>query len=1066
MRMRRKEANGNQISGVSTHVPSGRACPPLLPARGELWWGSIAPSLTITLTLLLSIAVAAGAQPFNAQLFDAMRWRLIGPFRAGRVTAVAGIPGDPAIYYMGTPGGGIWKTTDSGRVWKPIFDSKHIASIGALAIAPSNPNIIYAGTGEQTPGNGVYVSHDAGATWTNTGLEDTHFITSILIDPQNPDIVLVGAIGDFAPGKARGAFKSTDGGRTWKQTLYKGKLPGVADLCFDPSDHRVVYATLWGRGYGPIASHTEAAESGIYKSTDEGSTWTLISGHGLPAGNMGRIGIAVARGGERIYAIMNQGLFRSDDAGATWRQMNHDPRVIGNGYFSRVFVNPDHSQIVYVVQTSLYRSTDGGHTFVSFTGAPSGDDFHVLWIDPRNPKRMILGVDQGATISVDGGKTWSSWYNQPTGQFYHVSTSNTFPYYVYAAQQDSGTAAVPSRSDYGEISSHDWFPVGGFEDGTIAADPLYPNIIYSGGWYGSVLRFDRKTGQIQHVFDRGTKYRTAPAAPLVFSPHDPHTLYLGTQYVMKTRDGGMTWQTISTDLTVKNGRKTVSGLGGRFGQPAISTLALSPVARGEIWAGTTNGLIQFTRDGGKTWMDVTPHGIPKHAFINCVEASPHDAGTAYAVATAFAAAKPQPYVFRTDDYGKTWREIINGLPDSVPARVVRADPVRKGLLYAGTQTGVYVSFDDGDHWQSLQLNLPTATVTDLAVHANDLIASTFGRSLWILDDLAPLRQLTDSVADDEAYLFNPEMAIRIHWDNNQDTPLPPEVPAGENPPDGAIIDYELKNVPSGPITLTITDAQGALVRRFSSVFPPAPTSPPNVPGYWFAPPSVLTTRRGLNRFVWNLRYPHPLTLRYSYFGRHLSYTEYTLADHAIPGQTPLYQPQGPFVVPGLYELALTVNGETYRQPLVVRLDPRVKTSQADLIQQLDLAQKIVNGMTTSYRDYHDAGALMAALQKDLANANKRARNQLDRLDREAESIQNGSAGALGFGPINRNLARLETAVESADTAPAQTVEEAVDENWQSLDAALAKWRKMKTQELPAIERSLNINLSENGWKMN
>ncbi len=452
----------------------------------------------------------ATPQQIDAKLFSAMRWRLIGPFRGGRVTAVAGIPGQPAVYYMGTPGGGVWKTTDAGRVWKPIFDQQRVASIGALAIAESDPRIVYVGTGEQTAGNGVYKSTDSGATWQNIGLSKTHYIQAVLVDPRNPNIVIVGASGDFSPGPERGVFKSTDGGNTWKKVLFKDNTTGVVDLCFDPGNSRTLYAALSRRAAGPAARGTPSY-SGIFKSTDEGSTWKPLDGNGLPAKDMGRIGIAVAPGnrGRRVYAICTQGFFRSDDSGATWQRSTTDPRILGSGYFSRIFVDPRNADTIYVAQTSLYRSTDGGHTFEPFRGAPGGDDYHVLWIDPTDSARMILGVDQGAIVSVDAGRTWSSWYNQPTGQFYHVSTDNAFPYRVYGQQQDSGTAGVVSRSDYGEITSRDWYPVGGFENGYIAADPTNPNIVYSGGWYGSVVRFDKVTAQVATVFVAGNKYRTA-----------------------------------------------------------------------------------------------------------------------------------------------------------------------------------------------------------------------------------------------------------------------------------------------------------------------------------------------------------------------------------------------------------------------------------------------------------------------------------------------------------------------------------------------------------------------------
>jgi photosystem II stability/assembly factor-like uncharacterized protein len=1018
--------------------------------------------LSSILYVLFLPSSARGLQ-LNANMFDAMRWRLIGPFRSGRVTAVAGIPGQPAIYYMGTPGGGVWKTTDGGRVWQPIFDQEHVASIGALAVSPSSPNIIYVGTGEQTPGNGVYKSTDAGMTWTQLGLEKTRVISSVMVDPQNPDIVFVAAAGEFNIGPhssspsdtTRGVFKSVDGGKTWTRVLFKDNSTGVFDLCFDPGNSQTVYATLWHPVRRYPGQPPAKTYSGIYKSEDEGSTWHEIPGPGLPAGSKGRIGVAVAPGhqGQRVFAIMNQGLYRSDDGGGNWRKITQDPRVLGSGYFSRVFVDPQNPDIVFVMQTSVYRSTDGGKTFTAYVGAPSGDDFHVLWIDPKNDQRMILGVDQGATISRDGGETWSSWYNQPTGQFYHVSTSNTFPYFVFAAQQDSGTVAVPNRSDYGEISFRDWFSVGGFEDGYIEADPTDPKIIYSGGWYGTVLRFDKVTGQYATVFERGSKYRTGPADPLEFSPQDQHTLYLGTQKVLKTTDGGMTWQEISPDLTLKprkdSKKKPAKGV--------IVTLALSPVNASVMWAGTSTGLIQFTEDGGAHWTNVTPADMPAHAPVNIIDASHHDAGAAYAAVTDYQGS--QPYIFRTHDAGKTWQKIAHGLPAGSWIRVVREDPVRKGLLYAGTMTGVYASFDDGDHWQSLQLNLPTATVTDLTIHGNDLVASTFGRALWILDDLSPLRQASDDVENSNVFFYRPETALRARWDENQDTPLPRETPAGKNPPDGAILNYYLKSAPTGEITMKILDGLGRLVRQYSSTPPPPETSLANAPSYWFRAPAVLSKNLGMNRFVWDLRYPYPPSLRYSYYGLHLDYTEYTLADHAIPGETPIHQPQGPLVVPGRYTAVLNVNGQEYRQAVIVKLDPRVHTSQGDLEQQLALEQSLMQGMKASFVSYHQVVSLRSALverQKNIPK-DKKAKKTCDAasaLLKRLEAIETGTAKAPGFGPVNRDLARLATSIESADVRPSDASRASVKETCETLGKDVSQWQEVNSQDLPELNGML------------
>ncbi len=1021
----------------------------------------------------------ARGQEINSNQFSAMQWRLIGPFRAGRVTAVAGVPGHPDTYYFGTPGGGVWKTNNSGQTWRPIFDSQRVASIGAVAVAPSNSNVIYVGTGEQTAGNGLYRSADGGETWTNVGLRDVPYIQELVVDAQNPDIVIVGtnSIGfgilwrplpASAKTANRGIFKTMDGGKTWKKVLANDDTLGVVDLCSDPSDPRTLYAVLYRPASGSGDSEVPAT-SEIVRSTDEGSTWNPLVSKGLPDKGWGRLGIAAAPGtnGRRLYAIVEQGFFRSDDGGASWQQSTRDPRVLGNGYFSRIFVDPRNPDVLYVAQTSMYRSSDGGHTFEAFAGAPSGDDFHVLWIDPRNSARMMAGVDQGAIISVDSGQSWSSWYNQPTGQFYHVSTDDAFPYRVYAAQQDSGTAGILSRSDYGEIMAQDWFSIGGFEYAFITPDPLNPNWVYSGGWFGSVIRFDKATGQIATVFQRGEKYRTAAMPPLVFSPQDPSTLYLGAQLVLKTSDHGLSWQPISPDLTgykdTENEEEPKRD-SDKPRPPTLTTLSPSEVQPGVMWAGTSNRMVQLTRDAGATWQNVSPPKLTEPLEILEVEASHHDAATAYLVAGATRESTP-PYVARTHDYGHTWQKIVNGFPAREMVRVVREDPQRKGLLYAGTDTGVLVSWDDGEHWQSLQLNLPVTPVTDLAVHANDLVISTFGRALWILDDVTPLREISPQIAASDAYLFRPATAMRVRWENFQDTPYPVETPAGKNPPDGAILDYFLKSAPTGELTLTIFDDKGGEVAQFSSEAKPPDLGPANAPNYWFAPAVALPKATGVNRFAWDLRYPPPLSLPYGYYGELLGYTEYTFADHTIAGQTPRVQPQGPLVVPGNYTLELRAAGQTLRQPLTIELDPRVHTPQSGLVEQLDLAQEITRGMKASYDAYRQVAALrtdLAERQKILNGADlqqispelEQTKDAAESLDKKIDAVEKGTRTAPGFGPVNRDLTRLIFSVNSADIRPGDTVRAAVQQNCDALDKDLASWRQLSEQDVAAFNAML------------
>ncbi|MGA2904056.1 MAG: glycoside hydrolase [Candidatus Korobacteraceae bacterium] len=1025
------------------------------------------PILLLLFIALLPLTLICQQQP-DANLFSGMRWRLIGPFRGGRVTSVAGVPGDPNAYYFGTPGGGVWKTTDGGRVWHPIFDNVRVASIGALAVAPSAANIIYVGTGEQTPGRGLYRSSDSGKTWNSVGLEDVQYIQVIIVDPQNPDIVVVAAnsvgVGIFWQPLAtsawtadRGIFRTEDGGKSWKKVYANDATIGVVDMCSDPDNSRVLYAVVYRPASGSAASEM-AGTSDIVKSSDEGSTWAPLEGKGLPDKARGRLGITVASGtgGQRLYAILDQGLFRSDDGGANWYQSSKDPRVIGSLYFSRVFADPLNPDVLYVAQTSLYRSTDGGKTFEAYVGAPSGDDFHVLWIDPQNSARMILGVDQGAIVSVDAGKTWTSWYNQPTGQFYHVSTDNLFPYRVYGAQQDSGTAGVLSRSDYGEILLQDWYSIGGFEYAYIAPDPANPDFVYSNGWYDSVVRFDKSTGEITTVFERGQKYRAGSMPPLVFSPQDPSVLYLGMQSVLKTSDGGRSWQEISSDLTgyvekeVKEGEKPPPG---QEHPPAITSLSPSPVQAGEIWAGTTNRLVQLTRDAGATWQNVAPAGLAEHTNILYVEASHHDPATAYLTVGGTRESTP-PAIFRTHDYGHTWQKIVNGFPPDEMVRVVREDPKRKGLLYAGTDTSVFVSWDDGEHWQSLALNLPPTPITDLTVHGNDLAISTFGRGLWMLDDVTPIREIDTKITAANVYLFPPANGMRVRWDNYQDTPYPPETPAGQNPPDGAIIDYLLKNAASSELTLSIFDENNNQVAQFTSEPKPINLPPANAPEYWFAPPAALTKSAGVNRFAWDLRYAPPLTLPYGYYGNLLGYTEYTLADHAVPGLTPRLQPQGPLVVPGKYTVELRYAGQTLRHPLTIELDPRVRASQSDLEAQRDLALDASRGMKASFDAYHQVAGLRAALaerKKSISSDKlKKLKEAVDALDRKIDATQNGTRTAPGFGPINRDLARLIFSVESADMGPADTVRAAVQQTCDALDKALALWSQLNAQDIPAF----------------
>jgi len=1033
--------------------------------------------------ILLSSFAAAQVDAAN---YGAMRWRLVGPCRAGRVTTVSGVPGDFRTFYFGTPGGGIWMTTDAGRVWKPIFDQTHVASIGAIAVAASNPRIIYAGTGEQIAGKGVFKSTDGGASWTHVGLEETHFINGLLVDPTNPDVVLVAAFGDRQPGPNRGIYKTTDGGRTWKQVLIPAPRSGAVDISFALDNPRTVYAAFWRSGPGAFgqqqAGESERQQNGfLFKSDDEGDTWHPVGTEGLPTEPWGRTGVAAApgNGGNRVYCITEQGFFRSDDGGQRWQASTKDPRILGSFYFSRIFVDPNNADVLYVAETSMYRSLDGGRTFEAWAGAPSGDDYHVLWIDPKGPQgapaklenspadvqsvrasqNMIVGVDQGAAVSLDAGATWSTWYNQPTGQFYHVSTDNQFPYWIYAAQQDSGSVAVASRSNNGQITYRDWFSPSAMEFSFILPDPKNPNLIYNDGWYGSVQKVDRVTGTVTPLFVRSGDWRTTNMPPLAWSP-DAKTLYMGAQKVLKTNDGGANWQVISDDLTVRpdttrTATRDQAQQAPRRPTGTLVELAVSRLQPSVIWTGASTGVVSLTQDGGKHWANVTPAGIPQRALVSSVEPSPGDAATAYVVINA--SGDDKPYCFRTHDYGATWQAISSTLPQNEIARVVRADTVRKGLLFAGTESAVWVSFDDGDHWQSLQLNLPTTSMRDLAIHDNDLVLATFGRSLWVLDDLTPLREAAS--ADEAAHLFRPAPAVRMRWDTYEDTPLPPETPVGQNPPEGAIIDYSLKAAPQGDITLTIRDAQGNIVRQFSSAQPEARFPPANAPEYWFAPEPSLTRNAGHNRFNWDLRYPHPAALQYSYYGNMTEYIEYTLADHSIVGDTPRYQPQGVMVAPGQYTLELAVSGQTFRQPLTVKPDPRPTAAPVNVAAAVSAQRQVEQLMGASAQLFRDAHALsQAAADRKAAlvtsHASPDAVKAISDFANTVGEIANGSRDHLGFGPVNRELARIDSSLDQSDAAPSATLRDSVNALCQDLAARQGEWRELNAGTIPKVNSVL------------
>ena len=1080
------------VSGFANTVRAiGKTGPATSPAR------LLRPFLVgaALMPLLASLFVPPlAAQPFDQRNFGEMRWRSIGPYRGGRTRAVAGVPSQPNVFYMGVCNGGVWKTTDYGRVWRPVFDGQPTGSIGAIAVSPSNPNIVYVACGEglQRPdlsvGDGIYKSTDAGRTWTHLGLRDGQQIPQIIVDPRNPDRVFAAVLGHpYGPNAERGIYRSTDGGLNFERVLYKDENTGGSELAFDPSNPDIVYAGLWESRQGPWENAAWSGPGGgLFKSTDGGTTWRKLEPAAPDAAIQVNLGIAPSNP-RRIYAVIalarGTGLFRSDDGGETWARAsdNRTASRIGGGDLPRIAVHPADPDTVFVVSTVSWKSTDGGRTFKAFKGAPGGDDYQNLWINPTNGDVILYASDQGAVITVNGGETWSSWYNQPTAQLYHVAADNAFPYRLYSGQQESGSAGVSSRGDDGQITFRDWRPVGVDEYGYAAPDPLDPDVVYGGR---SVTRWDRRTGQVQNVGPkpvRSPDWRTIRTQPVVFSTVDPHALFFASNTLWKTRDGGKSWQQISPDLTRETWDVPAS-VGKYKDDPAakaarrgvIYTIAPSYVDINRIWAGTDDGLIHTTADGGAHWADVTPPQLVPWAKVSVMDAGRFDAKTAYAAVNTIRLDDMRPHVYRTHDGGKTWTEIVNGIPGGTTVNAVREDPVRKGLLFAGTEQEVFVSFDDGDHWQSLRLNMAASSVRDLIVKDDDLVAATHGRGFWILDDITPLRQLDRAVAGGEATLFRPQTATRVRWNMNTDTPLPPEEPGGENPPDGAIIDYALGADAAGPVTLEILDAAGKLVRRYSSedkVELPAPEAAP-LPMYWYRPPQVLRATAGMHRFTWDMHW-QPLA---GGGGRGGGLPMAAVAHNTAPA------PNSIWAAPGDYVVRLTANGKALTQPLKLRMDPRVKTTAAELARQHELSKAMYDGVIETQgalQKLRDIRAQVKKIQEKAGAAGEAVGQALADFDKKAAALEGGAGGRGGAGGmggqmpmggpggapggagiadslagIGGSLSQLMSLLQAADAAPTTQAIAAVTERREALRALMAKWDTFKTKDVEALNTVL------------
>jgi photosystem II stability/assembly factor-like uncharacterized protein len=1023
------------------------------------------------LALGISTALTAHAA-VDPSLYQGLNWRLIGPFRGGRVLTVTGIAGDSRHFYFGAVDGGVWATQDAGRTWQPIFDDQPMGSIGALALAPSDPKTIYVGTGEAdmrsdiAHGDGMYKSVDAGKHWTHIGLEDTRQIAGVLVDPRNPDVVFTAALGHaYGANAERGVFRSTDGGKHWSKVLFKDADTGAIDLAFKPGDPDTIYAALWQTRRPPWSVYppSNGPGSGLYVSHDGGSHWSQLQGNGFPA-HPGRIGIALAPSQpNRVYALVDAtggegGLYRSDDGGAHWQHVTGDQRIWQRGwYFNRLTVDPKNADRVYVMNTIVLRSDDGGKQFIALKGDPTGDDFHQMWIDPTDSDRQILGVDQGTLITLNGGRTWSSWYNQPTAQIYHVSTDNRFPYWVYGAQQDSGAVALPSRSGSGDGITMEQFHeiTPGGESGMIAPDPDDHDIVYG----GTVDKLDARTGQVRAIDPTlaypTAHYRAAWTLPLTFSKRDSKVLYFANQRLFRTADGGDHWAPISPDLT-REDAGTPSSLDATTAaddnhadkqRGVIYTIAPSPLSAHALWVGTDDGLVWRSNDDGAKWQPVTPEALTPWSKVAGIEPSHFDADTAYLAVDRHRLDDDTPYLYRTTDGGASWTRIDNGIPRDSFINVVREDPVRRGLLYAGTEKGVYASFDDGAHWQPLQQNLPMTSVRDIDVHGDDLVIATHGRGFWIMDNVSALRQL-NGVRADTATLFKPADAIRVRPPGFTGTPFPKDEPMAANPPDGAVIDYALPKGVKAAVTLTVFDAQNHKVHSFSSADPVKATDPTKleIAPEWVPAPMRLSTAPGMHRFVWDLRYPKPA---------------------AVASSRDASERGGVWSPPGQYSVELNVDGRSYRQALLVKPDPRVHVSQDAFQREFELARKVEDAAARAAAASAEAGKLLKTLDARAAHADGSLHASMATLMDKISDLSGVPAhpqagNAMPAPPrrldslraLSMNLGKLEQAVDGADAEPSTDAQTSYAVLSQTLGSTLDAWQQLKRVDVAALNAQL------------